>query len=92
MNDEVPNSEAKMDTATGMNYVEIIKSDLAVDKKYTDEMGLPAKILYYCRDCKKLVTPKRIGKKLSFRCGECDKDQVSFGTESSIRNFYNIKQ
>ena len=91
MNDVTPNADVKLNCPTDKNYIDIIQSDLSVEKQYTQEMGVPTKIVYYCRDCKKIVTPKRVGKKLSFRCGECDKDQVAFGSETSIKNFYNIK-
>jgi len=73
-------------------YTEIINSNIEADKKYTEETGVPAKIVYYCRECKKPVTPSRIGKKLSFKCSECGRERVSFGTENSITNHYNIKQ
>lgn len=90
MNETTPSAEAKVNCPTDKNYIDIIQSDLTVEKKYVEETGQPAKIVYYCRDCKKIVTPKRVGKKLSFKCGECDKEVV-FGTENSINNYYNIK-
>ena len=73
------------------DYVEIIKSDIEIDKKFIDETGTPAKIIYFCKDCEKLVTPKRIGKKLRFKCDECKGENVAFGTEESIHNFFKIK-
>jgi len=91
MNEEKSNAETEAHCPTDKEYVDIIKSDSKIDKKYVEEPGQPAKIAYYCRECKKPVTPKRIGKKLSFKCGECDKEQVSFGTEDSITSYYNIK-
>jgi len=91
MNEVKPNAETKPHCPTDKDYIDIIQSDLSVDKKYIDETGQPAKIVYYCRECKKTVIPKRVGKKLSFKCGECDKEMVSFGTENSIKSYYNIK-
>ncbi len=73
------------------DYVEIIKSDVEADKKFTKDTGSPVKIVYYCKDCEKLVAPKRIGKKLRFKCEECKGENVTFGTEQSIHNFYKIK-
>ena len=32
------------------------------------------------------------GKKLSFRCSECNREGIAFGTENSITSYYNIKQ
>lgn len=91
MNEAKPNSDMKINCPTDKDYVDIINSDLEVDKKYVDESGQPAKIMYYCQECKKPVSPKRVGKKLSFKCGECEKGAVSFGTENSITSHYNIK-
>jgi hypothetical protein len=91
MIESTPNAEKKLHCPTDKSYVDIIQSDSSVDKKYIDETGQPAKIVYYCRACKKTVAPKRIGKKLSFKCGECDNEIVAFGTENSIKNYYNIK-
>jgi predicted methyltransferase len=69
-------------------YIDIIHSDIKVDKKYIEETGLPAKIVYYCRDCEKAVKPKRIGKKFEFSCADCKGNNVSFGSEQSIMNYY----
>lgn len=69
-------------------YVEIIRSDNKVDKQYIDEAGLPAKIIYFCRDCDKIVKPKRIGKKFEFSCADCKGNNVAFGSEQSIMNYY----
>ncbi len=91
MNEVTPNAENKINCPTDKEYVEIINSEVDVDKKYTEESGQPAKIMYYCRECKKPVSPKRVGKKLSFKCSECEKGAVSFGTEDSITSYYNIK-
>jgi hypothetical protein len=90
MNEVTTNADSKINCPTDKSYVDIIQSQTAVDKKFIDETGQPAKIVYYCRECKKTVAPKRIGKKLSFKCGECDREVV-FGTETSINNYYNIK-
>lgn len=73
------------------DYLEIIKSDIKIDKKFIEDTGSPAKIIYFCKDCEKLVTPKRIGKKLRFKCDECKNENVAFGTEESIHNFFKIK-
>ncbi|MBN2087017.1 hypothetical protein JW758_01585 [Candidatus Peregrinibacteria bacterium] len=76
---------------TDKEYVDIIKSDVETEAKYTNDTGEPAKIIYYCRDCEKLVKPKRVGKKLRFTCEECKGSNVAFGSEQSIANFYRIK-
>ena len=77
-------------SAKEKDYVEVIKSDSPIDKKYIEEDGLPTRILYYCRQCEKPVTPKRVGKKLSFSCSECKKDPIAFGSEKSVQNYYKV--
>jgi hypothetical protein len=74
------------------DYVEIIKSDVKVDKQYVSETGIAARIVYYCRDCKKLVRPERVGKKFKFKCTDCKGENVAFGSEQSIRNFYRLPE
>ncbi len=92
MNEEETNAKVKVNAPTDKEYVDIIKSESEIDPSFLTEKGQPAKIAYYCRECKKTVTPKRIGKKLSFKCSECEKEGVTFGTENSITSYYNIKQ
>ena len=81
----------KIYAPTNKEYTDIIKSEVEVDEKYIQDDGVPAKIVYYCRECKSPVKPERIGKKLSFKCSNCG-HQVSFGTEASVESYYNVKQ
>ena len=71
-------------------YVDIIKSDSEIDRKFIDDTGAPSKIIYYCRECKKEVKPKRIGKKFKFSCTECKGNNVAFGSEKSLSSYYKI--
>lgn len=82
---------AEKPPAEHRDYLEIIKSDVEIDKKFIEGTGNPAKIIYYCKDCAKIIAPNRIGKKLSFKCDDCKGENVAFGTEQSIYNFYDIK-
>ncbi|MBU0706008.1 hypothetical protein KJ657_01895 [Patescibacteria group bacterium] len=91
MNEDEANAELNLNRPADKEYVDIIRFNMETGGAFTKDTGQPAKIVYYCRECKKIVTPKRIGKKLSFRCSECDKEEVSFGTEKSITSHYNIK-
>ena len=74
------------------DFIEIIKSETNSEKIFTEETGVPAKIVYYCQDCEKLAIPKRIGKKLKFKCDVCGKENVAFGTEKSIYSHYDIRK
>jgi hypothetical protein len=70
------------------DYVEIIRSTSEVKKEFVNDTGIPAKIIYFCKDCEKIVKPKRIGKKFEFSCLECKGSNVAFGSETSIQNYY----
>jgi len=70
------------------DYVDIIRSDTEIEKKFLEDTGIPAKIIYYCCDCEKIIKPKRIGNKFRFSCSICKGDNVSFGSEKSILNYY----
>jgi hypothetical protein len=78
--------------ASHREFIDIIKSETDAEKKYIQETGVPAKIIYYCQDCEKMVIPKRIGKKLKFKCDVCGNENVAFGTEKSIYSYYDIKK
>ncbi len=58
------------------------------------ESTTPAKIVYFCKDCKRIVEGKtRRGKKrYSFSCPLCNGHEVAYGTEKSIINYFRIKQ
>lgn len=45
-------------------------------------------VVFYCRDCKSIVKCNEKRKKL--QCKECKQNNVSIGTERSIKNYYKI--
>ena len=49
-------------------------------------------IVFYCKDCEKIVDTHRIGKKYLYKCAVCGTKNVAFGTEKSIRSFFRIKE
>jgi hypothetical protein len=59
-------------------------------RAYVDN-NLKDKVLYFCKDCQKIVTVTPVGKKFVYKCDICKTKNVAFGTEKSIRNFYHIK-
>ncbi|PIZ71539.1 hypothetical protein COY07_04735 [Candidatus Peregrinibacteria bacterium CG_4_10_14_0_2_um_filter_43_11] len=77
-------------TEVNKDYTAIIQSDVEVDQKFIEDTGIPAKIVYYCDECKALTQPKRIGNKFRFSCAKCKSDRVSFGTEAAVGNYYRI--
>ena len=52
---------------------------------------LPAPMVFFCKDCQKIVETTTFGKKFVYKCNVCGTKNVAFGTEKSIRNFYHIK-
>lgn len=52
---------------------------------------LSNEILYYCKDCQKIVNAQKVGRKFVFRCPICKTKNVAFGTEKSLKNFFHIE-
>ena len=50
------------------------------------------KLVYYCKDCEKIVEAKQIGKRYAYKCAICDTKNVAFGTEKSIRSYYHVEE
>lgn len=77
-------------TPEGASYMDMVMPKLEKGTEYVQEKGVPATIKYYCRDCKKEVSVKRVAGKLSFKCKECESEKVSFGIQDSIQNYYKL--
>lgn len=45
-------------------------------------------VVFYCKDCEKIVKVKPLGKKFVYRCAICGTKNVAFGTEKAIKNYY----
>lgn len=56
------------------------------------ELSEKIHIVYYCKDCEKIVEAKQLTKKFSLSCSLCKGKNISFGSEKSIRNFYQIEE
>ena len=48
-------------------------------------------IVYYCKDCEKVVESKQFGRKYVYKCAECGTKNVAFGTPKSIKTFFHIE-
>ena len=48
-------------------------------------------IVFYCKDCNKIVDTNKVGRKYVYKCKECGTKNVAFGTEKSITSFFHIK-
>jgi Zn finger protein HypA/HybF involved in hydrogenase expression len=47
-------------------------------------------IVFYCKDCEKLVKVIKKDKSLKFYCKECNGKNISYGTRKSLEKFYNL--
>ncbi len=53
--------------------------------------NLKGHVVFYCKDCEKIVDTKPVGRKFAYRCGVCGTKNVAFGTEKTIRAYYRFK-
>jgi len=49
-------------------------------------------IIYFCKDCDKVVDAQRVGRKFVFRCPICKTKNVAFGTDKSVKNFFHVEE
>lgn len=49
-------------------------------------------MLFYCKDCEKVVDVFPVGRKFVYKCAICKTKNVAFGTEKSIRNFFHVAE
>ena len=52
---------------------------------------LPKAMVFYCKDCKKVVDAVPVGRKFAYKCSVCQTKNIAFGSIKSIKNFYRIK-
>lgn len=61
-----------------------------VHSQKTDTFG--DAIVFYCKDCEKIVKTKSVGHKYVYKCNECGTKNVAFGTMKSIKSFFHIEE
>lgn len=49
-------------------------------------------IVFYCKDCEKIVATDRVGMRYVYKCKKCKTKNVAFGTEASIKKFFHIEE
>jgi hypothetical protein len=49
-------------------------------------------MIFYCKDCEKIVDVIPVGRKFVYKCAICKTKNVAFGTEKSIRNFFHVEE
>ncbi len=52
----------------------------------------PIRIVFFCKDCEKIVLGTKVGNKYVYKCPLCHTKDVAFGTEKSIKSFYRVKE
>lgn len=55
-------------------------------------MSEESAIIFYCKGCREMVDPIRSNRGYTLTCPECKKTDVSYGTKSSIKDFYGLKK
>lgn len=69
-----------------------MEGDVEVPENKDDYAGMRGAIVHYCKDCEKIIEPTKHPKKqYLFRCSECKKDNVCWGTEAAIKSHFRIK-
>lgn len=58
----------------------------------TAGMAQARPVIFYCKDCGKIVDTEKVGKKYVYKCKLCGTKNVAFGTEKSIRSFFRIAE
>jgi hypothetical protein len=48
-------------------------------------------VVFYCKDCEKIVPTDRAGKKYVYVCKMCGTKNVAFGTLKSIQNYFHVE-
>lgn len=49
-------------------------------------------IVFYCKDCEKIVDADRAGRKYVYLCKLCGTKNVAFGTKKSVQNYFHVDE
>lgn len=49
-------------------------------------------VVYYCKDCERIVDAHQVGKRYVYSCNICHTKNVAFGTEKSIRSYFHFDE
>ena len=49
-------------------------------------------IVFYCKDCEKIVDAERAGRRYVYECTVCGTKNVAFGTDKSIKKFFHVEE
>ena len=64
--------------------------DTKNEGKQEDQVKGP--IIFYCKDCEKIVDTDKVGRKYVYKCKKCGTKNVAFGTSKSIKSFFRVKE
>ncbi len=54
--------------------------------------GKDSCIIFFCKDCQKVVPTTKDRKRYVYTCNECQTKNVAFGTEASVNKFFHLKK
>lgn len=49
-------------------------------------------VVFYCKDCEKIVETNKVGSKYVYTCKLCGTKNVAFGTKKSIYSFFHVQE
>ena len=58
----------------------------------TENKDTSGPVIFYCKDCEKIVDTNRCGRKYVYKCKKCGTKNVAFGTEKSIFSFFRLEE
>ena len=68
-----------------------VKQDSVAEQETQGESQPVSPIMFYCRDCQKIAQTEKVGTRYVYKCTQCQGNNVAFGTEKSVRNFFHLK-
>lgn len=60
-------------------------------KSFKVDNNLKEPIVFYCKDCEKIVDGRPFGRKFVYKCALCGTKNVAFGTKKAIKNYYKFE-
>jgi hypothetical protein len=57
-----------------------------------DSQSSTGNVVFYCKDCEKIVDTNKVGSKYVYTCKICGTKNVAFGTKKSIFSFFHVEE
>ncbi len=83
--------DKKAETTKKQDEIKAVKKeDTQISEENKQGASSKGNIVFYCKNCKELISAEKIGKKYQYKCPLCKEKDVAFGTERSIKNVYKV--